>query len=402
MPLPLPFSLSLRLLLAVTAGAAVANVYYAQPLLDRLVVVFGMGRASAGTVTSATQLGSVLALLVLLPLLDGRDRRHLLRLQLLALVISLLLLALAQGVMWLLMGMLLAGLFGTALTQGLIAYTASLAPAAQRGQWVGMVQGGVFIGLLLARVFSGVIAQAFDWQAVYLASALLMAVLAGLLWRRLPPTLSAPAAAYPRLLASMAGLLRSDRQLIERGVLALLLFAALNMFWAASPLLLSAQPLAWSTAAIGSLGFAGVVGALLASRVGYWADQGYVQRVSLCALMLMLFAWWPLSALPFAVLMPLFGIVLLDLGGQALHVGNQSVLLRRSPELHGRLIALYMLFYAVGSGLGAAIGVWVQARSGWLGLCQLGAGTSLLALLWWAGWRLHEARSQPTSSECRR
>ncbi|MNM92079.1 putative arabinose transporter [compost metagenome] len=265
-----------------------------------------------------------------------------------------------------------------------------------------MVQGGVFIGLLLARVFSGVIAQVFDWHAVYLTSALLMAVLAGMVWRRLPPTPPAPATTYSRLLVSMAGLLRSDRQLIERGGLALLLFAALNMFWAASPLLLSAQPLGWSTVAIGSLGLAGVVGALLASRVGYWSDRGHVQRVSLCALLLMLLAWWPLSALSYALLMPLLGIVLLDLGGQALHVGNQSVLLRRSPELHGRLIALYMLFYAVGSGLGAAIGVWVQARCGWLGLSQLGAGTSLLALLWWAGWRLHEMRLQPASSECRR
>lgn len=392
----------MRLLLAVTAGAAVANVYYAQPLLDRLVAAFHMDRATAGTVTSATQLGSVLALLVLLPLSDGRNRRQLLRLQLLALVVSLLVLASAQNVMWLLTGMLLAGLFGTALTQGLIAYTASLAPATQRGQWVGMVQGGVFIGLLLARVFSGVIAQVFDWYAVYLTSALLMAVLAGVLWRRLPPTLPTQANSYSRLLVSMAGLLRADRQLIERGGLALLLFAALNMFWAASPLLLSAQPLGWSTAAIGSLGFAGVVGALLASRVGYWADRGHVQRVSLCALLLMLLAWWPLSALSFALLMPLLGIVLLDLGGQALHVSNQSVLLRRSPELHGRLIALYMLFYAVGSGLGAVIGVWVQARYGWPGLCQLGAGTSLLALLWWAGWRLQEARLQPASNECRR
>ncbi len=59
-------------------------------------------------------------------------------------------LAAARTAGWLLSGMLLAGLLGTALTQGLIAYTAAMAPAAQRGRVVGVVQGGVFIGLLLA------------------------------------------------------------------------------------------------------------------------------------------------------------------------------------------------------------------------------------------------------------
>ena len=50
-------------LLAVAAGASVANVYYAQPLLDRLAQAFALDRAVAGAVLAATQAGSVLALL---------------------------------------------------------------------------------------------------------------------------------------------------------------------------------------------------------------------------------------------------------------------------------------------------------------------------------------------------
>ncbi len=50
--------------------------------------------------------------------------------------------------------------------------------------------------------------------------------------------------------------------------------AGLNVFWAAAPLPLSAPPLHWSTAAIGALGLAGVVGALMAARVGHWMDRG--------------------------------------------------------------------------------------------------------------------------------
>lgn len=369
-------------LLAVAAGASVANVYYAQPLLDRLAQAFALDRAVAGAVLAATQAGSVLALLGLLPLADRGDRRRLLRLQLAALVAALLWLAAARTTGWLLSAMLLAGLLGTALT-------AAMAPAAQRGRVVGVVQGGVFIGLLLARVLSGTVAAIAGWQAVYLLSAALMAALAVLLWRRLP---AVPIPAVPPrwrdLIGSMLGMLRRDRTLRERGPLVLLLFAGLNVFWAAAPLPLSAPPLHWSTAAIGALGLAGVVGALMAARVGHWMDRGFAHRVSLGALLLMLVAWWPLLGLPRSLSLLLLGVVVLDLGGQALHVSNQGLLLRAPAEQHGRLVALYMLFYAVGSGAGAAAGPWVQARHGWPAVCLLGAGIALLALLWWAAWRM--------------
>ena len=379
----------LLVLLAAAAGASVANVYYAQPLLDQLARAFALDRAVAGAVLAATQAGSVLALLGLLPLADRGDRRRLLRLQLIALVLALLWLAASRTASWLLSGMLLAGLLGTALTQGLIAYTAMLAPPEQRGRVVGVVQGGVFIGLLLARVVSGTVAAAFGWQRVYLLSAVVMAALAALLWRRLPavPVPSVPPR-WRELLGSMLGMLRRDRTLRERGPLALLLFAGLNVFWAAAPLPLSAPPLHWSTAAIGALGLAGVVGALMAARVGHWMDRGFAHRVSLGALLLMLVAWWPLLGLPHSLSLLLLGVVVLDLGGQALHVSNQASLLRAPAEQHGRLVALYMLFYAVGSGAGAAAGPWMQVRHGWPAVCLLGAGIALLALLWWAAWRV--------------
>jgi predicted MFS family arabinose efflux permease len=78
------------------------------------------------------------------------------------------------------------------------------------------------------------------------------------------------------------------------------------------------------------------------------------------------------------------GIVLLDLGGQALHVTNQSLIFRSNPQAHSRLVGLYMLFYAVGSGLGALIATNAYARFGWHGVCVAGAGFSLAALVFWA------------------
>jgi len=53
------------------------------------------------------------------------------------------------------------------------------------------------------------------------------------------------------------------------------------------------------------------------------------------------------------------------------------------PAAHSRLVACYMLFYTVGSGVGAILSTSIYAAAGWTGVCLLGATVSLLALIFW-------------------
>jgi len=372
------------LLFAIASGASVANVYYAQPLLDILAKDFNISHASIGGVVTATQIGCALALLFLVPLGDLVNRLRLMTLQLLALVSALLVVAFAHSVSVLLAGMLAVGLLGTAMTQGLIAYAASAAAPHEQGHIVGTAQSGVFIGLLLARIFSGGISDIVGWRGVYFCAAILMLILALPLWKCLPHLKTQPVnMRYLQLLTSMFKLLRQEKVLQVRGVLALLMFASFNIFWSALVLPLSAPPYSFSHTVIGALGLVGAVGALAAARAGYWADHGYAQRTSAIALLILLSAWVPLSLMDYSLWALIIGIVLLDLGGQALHVTNQSMIFRTHPEAHSRLVGLYMLFYAVGSGLGAISTTVTYAYAGWLGVCTLGASVSCLALLFW-------------------
>lgn len=375
---------SLMGLFATASGLSVANVYYAQPLLDALARDLDISHAAVGGVITATQAGCAFALLLLVPLGDRVDRRRLMAVQLLALVAALAAVGMARSPPTLLAGMLAVGLLGTAMTQGLIAYAASAAASHERGRVVGAAQGGVFIGLLLARVFAGGVSDLAGWRGVYLCAAVLMLAIAVPLWRRLPVLPPASSAlSYPRLIASMLMLLRREKVLQVRGVLALLMFAAFNIFWSALALPLSAPPFNFSHTVIGAFGLAGVVGALAAARAGQWADRGHAQGTSAAALALLLLAWWLLSLMERSLWALVIGIVLLDLGGQALHVTNQSLIFRSRPEAHSRLVGLYMLFYAVGSGLGAIGATVTYAHAGWQGVCLLGAAVSLLALLFW-------------------
>lgn len=395
-------STSLAWLFAIASGLSVANVYYAQPLLDALARDFGISHAAVGGVITATQLGCALALLFLVPLGDRVDRRRLMAMQMLALTFALVAVGMAQSTLALLAGMLAVGLLGTAMTQGLIAYAASTAAPHEQGRVVGTAQGGVFIGLLLARVFAGGVSDLAGWRGVYFCAALLMLGIAIPLWRRLP--ILPPASrtlSYPRLLASMLTLLRQEKVLQVRGMLALLMFAAFNIFWSALVLPLSAPPYNFSHTLIGAFGLAGVVGALAAARAGQWADRGYARQTSGLALLVLLLAWWPLSLMEVSLWALVMGIVLLDLGGQALHVTNQSLIFRTRPDAHSRLVGLYMMFYAVGSGLGAICTTVTYARFGWQGVCTLGASVSLLALVFWWVTQRQRAETRDCASERR-
>jgi len=377
-------------LFACASALSVANVYYAQPLLDALAVDFAIGRAAIGGVITVTQVGSVLALLLLVPLGDLLPRRRLMLVQLVALTASLAGVALASNATVLMLGMLAVGMLGTAMTQGLIAYAASASAESERGRVVGAAQGGVVAGLLLARALAGLIADIAGWRAVYASSALAMIAMALLLWRTLPVlTTTARPLSYPQLVASMLTLLRRDRVLQVRGTIAMLMFAAFSILWSALVLPLGAPPYSYSHTAIGAFGLVGVAGTLAASRAGQWADRGWAQRTSGGALLLLLLSWLPLglfgaSSGPVALVALIAGILALDLGVQALQVTNQSMIFRAHSGSHSRLVGCYMLFYAVGSGSGAIAATSMYAAAGWTGVCLLGGAVSASAMLFWA------------------
>ncbi|KVM21239.1 MFS transporter [Burkholderia ubonensis] len=372
-------------LLAACCAASSANVYYAQPLLDSIARDFAIPHAEVGGVITATQLGCALALLFVVPLGDLLNRKRLLAVQLALLTAACIGVAASASRVGLLAGMAGVGLLGTAMTQGLIACAAALAGDGERGRVVGAAQGGVVIGLLIARSVAGVVTDLAGWRAVYLASAAI-AIVMGVVLSRLLPDARAPREriGYAALLASMGFLLRRDRVLQVRGMLALLMFAAFSIFWSALVLPLSAPPHAMSHTAIGAFGLVGALGAAAAARAGRLADRGLGQATTGAALVLLVASWLPLAFTTSSIPLLIVGIVLLDIGGQAIHVVNQSMILGARPDAHARLVGCYMLFYSVGSGLGAIASTLVYARAGWAGVCVLGAAVSVAALAFWA------------------
>ncbi|MDR6162648.1 MFS transporter [Pseudomonas fluorescens] len=370
-------------LFAITCAMAVANVYFAQPLLESMAASLSVSPGTIGIVVSATQAGYAVGLLFIVPLGDLLNRKKLILTQMLLSAVALCAVGLAQDWGMLLGAMVLVGLMAV-VVQVVVAYAATLASPEQRGEAVGTVTSGVVLGILLARFVSGAVADLAGWRGVYFVSAALMVAMALVLFRTMPASAKPPAqGSYWKLLGSVFELYLTERTLRVRGTFALLIFAAFSVLWTSMVLPLSAPPLSLSHTQIGLFGLAGVAGALAAARAGRLADQGLGNRTTGVALALLTLSWLPTAFVESSLLAMVVGVVLLDFAVQAVHVTNQSLIFSARPDAQSRLVGAYMCFYSVGSGLGAIAATYTYAHFGWVAVCLLGAGISVVALLYW-------------------
>ncbi|WP_445668189.1 MFS transporter [Paenibacillus sp. FSL F4-0125] len=377
-------SRNVALLFSIACGIVVANIYYAQPLLDAISNEFGISHSFVGLVITITQIFYALGLLLLVPLGDLLNRRWLIAGQMLLSVLALIVVGTATSSIVLFIGIAAVG-FLAVVTQTLVAFAATLAAPAERGRVVGVVTSGIVIGILLARTFAGILMDLAGWRSVYLVSAVLTLIMACVLFRVLPHyEHKRESLSYLQLIRSMFTLFAQERTFRIRAALGMMIFTAFSILWTSLVLPLSAPPFSLSHTAIGAFGLAGVAGALAAARAGRLADQGLGQKTTGVALILLLISWLPISYVQHSLLALIVGIILLDLAVQAVHVTNQSMILTLRPEARSRLTAGYMIFYSIGSATGSIASTSIYVYFGWNGVSLLGAIVSALALLFWS------------------
>ncbi|MFD0903202.1 MFS transporter [Actinomadura sediminis] len=367
-----------RLLAAVVCGAAVASVYAGQPVLAPMGRDLDVPPDSLGWFVAAGQLGYLAGLVLLVPLGDMLDRRRLIAAHLALVSAGTAVTAAATAAWAAFAGLAVAGVFAV-VVQTTVAYTAAVSPAAERGRDLGIVTSGVVIGILGGRVVAGALADAWGWRSVYLALAVLAAVLA-------PLALTLPAAdarpdapGYGRILRSFGGLFVRPL-FLGRGLVAFFLFASFGTLWSGMALPLAGPPWHLDEAQIGLFGLAGLAGALGAARSGRWGDAGHARRVTGIALVLLLASWVAIGQLTWSLPLLVLGVILLDFAVQAVHVSNQHALTAAYPGRTGSAIGGYMVFYSLGSAAGAAATTALFDAAGWIGPTVLGATFALCAL----------------------
>ncbi len=373
---------SLVLVMAVSTGLAVANLYYAQPLLPVIGKALHMSPGLSGIIVTVAQAGYAASLLFVLPLGDVMERRRLATTLAVASALALLWLGSSSSA-----GVLLPAAFvlgaTSVLAQVLVPFAASLASDEERGRVVGMVMSGLLIGILLARTVSGALAQASgSWRIVYFVAAGVMLAEAAVLRWRLPAYKETTALTYGAVLRSVFALVKDEPVLRLRALYGLLSFGTFSILWTSLAFELSRR-YHYSSAIIGLFGLAGAAGAFTATVAGRLSDKGEAKRATGVTTVLLAVSWLALWAGGTHVVWLVVGIVVLDIGAQGLHITNQGEIYKLHPEARSRLTAAYMVIFFVGGAIGSAIAATVYERSGWSALCVAGECFALATVVLW-------------------
>ncbi|MFF5258623.1 MFS transporter [Actinomadura viridis] len=374
----------LLLLMSVATGLSVAGNYFAQPLLDVIGRELRLSTTMAALIVTAAQAGYALGLMTLVPLGDLVERRRLAVALLGATSVFLLVSAVAPSGPVLLAGTLLTALTSVA-AQVVVPFAVTLAAPQERGRVVGTVMTGLLLGGLLARTASGALSEPAGWRTIYWVNAVLVAVVAVLLWRFLPRLHTPAGLSYPALLRSTAALFRDEPVLRLRAGIGALSLASFNVLWTAVTFLLAGPHYGWSEAQIGLFGLVGVAGTLSTPVAGRLADRGLVGWVGGVGTALLALSWAATGMGGGGSLAWLLGgVLVLNAAQQAVLNANQNVLYALRPEIRNRLNSAFMTAFFAGGAAGSALTSVVWVHGGWTGVSVLGGALAAGSFAVWA------------------
>jgi predicted MFS family arabinose efflux permease len=377
-----PLSRGLVALMAVAAGAAVANIYYAQPLLSTIAHDFSVSDGTAGLMVTASQVGYAAGLVLLVPLGDLLERRRLITRIMLVTVLGLAAVAASPSFTLLAAALVVVGLTSV-VAQILVPMASMLAAEHERGRVVGHVMSGLLVGILVARTASGLIAQAGGWRLVFAVSAGLMLVLCGVLRAALPEVHPTSTLSYPALLRSVGQLVIEQPTLRVRMIYGVLGMGQFSVLWTTIAFLLSGSPYHYGDATIGLFGLVGLAGALAAQAAGRLADRGRQHRSTGSFFLIMVLSWGLIAAGSTSLGALIVGIAVLDLGIQGAQITNQSVIYSLVPTARSRLTTAYMTAVFISAAVSSALASTLYDADGWSAVTALGGAFAAAGVVLW-------------------
>jgi predicted MFS family arabinose efflux permease len=365
-------------MMSIASGAAVANLYYNQPMLAAMARTFHADPHAIGLVATFTQAGYALGMPLFVPLGDFMERRRLVVMLFMAVACALSAAALAQNLPWLVIASFFIGLT-TLIAQIMIPLATELALPKDQGRTIGSLMSGILLGVLLARTVSGFVAAHLGWRDMFWIAAAMALLFSALLAWRLPHVPPHGGLTYRELIRSIVKLALETPKLRQVSMTAAMIFASFSCFWTTLVFLLERPPYHYGSQAAGLFGLIGASGALAAPLAGRYSDRRgprFVVAIAIATVLASYLAFWGLGLHLFGLVV---GVILLDAGVQAAQVANQSRVLSMRPEARNRVNTIYMICYFSGGSLGSLVAAWAWSRWQWNGVCAAGILFAILA-----------------------
>ena len=356
------------LLMAFCTGLIVANIYYCQPLVILVAREFNLTESRAGTTTYLTQAGYALGLFLVVPLGDMFERRRQILMITAVAVAALLMAAFSHTFLLLQIACVLIGA-SSIIPQLILPMAANLTSDEKRGPTIGIIMSGLLIGILASRVLSGSIGFLWGWRTMYFIAAGICLLLLVLMAKRFPQSRPTFNGTYKALMLSMWHYIKTQPVLREASIINFLAFAVLSAFWTTMVLFLANPPFSFQTLQIGLFGIAGAAGALAAPLVGKLSSGQNSRKNIIIGLALQLISIAGFYFTGSHLYLFVAGIILIDIGQQAIHVTNQTRIYTLIPEARNRLNTIFMSFSFVGASVGSALGLWLWDKGQWPIFC---------------------------------
>jgi predicted MFS family arabinose efflux permease len=363
--------------LGLASGASVATIYYNQPLLLEISHTFHATSGQVGAVAVATQVGYAAGILLFVPLGDVAERRGLIAKLFAAVSVALLVAGLAPSLWTLILASVAIGITAS-VTHILVPIAPELVEPEESGRAIGTVMTGLLLGILLGRAGSGWIAAVLGWRAVFLVAAGFTALFVPVLWWQLPKLPPVKAVTYKQAQASLWRLVVEQPTLREAAVVGFLAFAAFSSFWTNLPFLLGSSRYNLGAGVAGTFGILGAAGAVIASFAGRAADRRGARWVIAMGLTLLGAGYAVLWAGSYHMAGLVVGVIVLDIGQQAMQIANQTRIFSLVEGARSRVNTIYMIVFFLGGAAGSAMSTAAWAHWQWSGVCAL--GLILLAL----------------------
>ncbi|KAH6856918.1 major facilitator superfamily domain-containing protein [Chaetomium sp. MPI-CAGE-AT-0009] len=315
---PPEFTIWLNILFSFASCFTVANLYYNQPILNRIAETFDVTFEKASSVATLMQAGYAGGLLFICPQGDIFPRRPFI----LALVTF-------TATLWLALCLtttfplfqtlsLLTGLT-TVTLQLMLPLVGDLAPPRRRASCLALVVSGLSLGVLLARLLAGVLAAyTAAWQNVYWFGLGVQWLVVGGLYAWMPD--------YPGGNLNEGGGCGGLTLGGGVGVVAFLLSAVFTSFWTTVSFQLASPPFGYGSVVVGLFGLIGVVVILAApvysrlviDKVVPLASAIMGLSVELVGVVVGTFTG------SFHVAGPVVQAIAIDLGSQFTQIGNRA------------------------------------------------------------------------------
>ncbi|CAM3330881.1 MFS transporter [Aequorivita lipolytica] len=370
---------SVLYLMSISAGLVVANLYYNQPLLHQIATDYGVTEAEVSNVALSTQLGYAFGLLFIIPLGDKISNHRILKLDFLVMVLSLIAAATANSLLLLIISSFFIG-FTSSIPQLFVPMAAQLSDEKGRGRAIGIVMSGLLIGILGSRVISGFVGEQFGWRVIYYAAAVLMILLFFILQVKLPRLNPHFPGSYGSLLKSIFHYFKTEPALRLASLRGALAFAGLSALWTTLVFLME-DSFGYGSTITGLFGLLGIAGALGATVVGKLSDKLNKNRIIIFSAILLIVSWAIFLVSGNSIFGLVVGVILVDLGLQALHITNQNIIFSKNPQGRNRINTVYMVSFFIGGALGTTLGALAWQHYGWTGVSILGLILSVLILL---------------------